>query len=328
VVLETLPSKQLNPEDLNRIYLRPAGAPAIAAQALQGGASQTLVPLSTIVKLSRKVAALTISHQGQLPAVTISFNLKEGVALGDVVNSIQALPLPATISGSFQGTAQVYKESLTGLTVLLFIAIAVIYMILGILYESFIHPITILSGLPSAGIGAMVTLLGTYWLRAYGVAPVSLNIYAFVGVIMLIGIVKKNAIMMIDFGIQFQKDGVTAEQAIVKGCLVRFRPIMMTTMCALMGCIPIAFNVIGNSNSRHSLGLVVVGGLMFSQLITLYITPVVYVYLDHLQVVLRRWTRDRRDDSAPRGPHLHGSDGEVVTVGGGAMAGVRAPRDD
>jgi HAE1 family hydrophobic/amphiphilic exporter-1 len=187
--------------------------------------------------------------------------------------------------------------------------------------------------LPSAGIGAMATLLLTYRLSAYGVAPVALNIYAFVGVIMLIGIVKKNAIMMIDFGIQFQKQGGTAEEAIVKGCLVRFRPIMMTTMCAFMGCMPIAFNIVGSSNSRHSLGLVVVGGLLFSQLITLYITPVVFVYLDRLQAVLGRLLmRERRHDAAALGPPGHGSDGHGdgngVAVAGGAMAGVRAPRDD
>ncbi len=328
VVLETLPSKQLNPEDLDRIYLRSSSVSANSVMALQGGASPVLIPLSTIVKLTRKVAALTLSHQGQLPAVTISFNLKEGVALGDVVTAIQHLPLPTTISGSFQGTAQVYKDSLTGLTVLLFIAIAVIYMVLGILYESFIHPITILSGLPSAGIGAMVTLLMTYWLQPFGVAPVPLNLYAFVGVIMLIGIVKKNAIMMIDFGIQYQRQGAPAEEAIVKGCLVRFRPIMMTTMCALMGCIPIAFNIIGTSNSRHSLGLAVVGGLLFSQLITLYITPVVFVYLDRLQVLLKRLARDRREVAPSRDGHGGAGGGHLnhaAPAGGGAMVGVRAP---
>jgi len=274
VLLELEPKYQADPRALSLLYFK--------------AANNALIPLDTLASVKQDTGPQTINHFGQLPAVTISFNLKPGASLGDVVGHIQAITketLPSTISTTFQGAAKAFQGSLGNLWVLLLVAIMVVYIVLGILYESYIHPLTILSGLPSAGFGALVTLF---------LFRMDLNIYAFVGLIMLIGIVEKNAIMQIDFALDAERNqGLSPMEAIYQGCLIRFRPIIMTTMAALLGAVPIAVGYGAGGEARQPLGLVVVGGLIFSQLVTLYLTPVFYTYMAALQEKLHSRKRKK-----------------------------------
>ncbi len=290
VILEALPQDQRDPMALSKLYISSSSS----------STAPRLVPLDAVAKLTRTVGPLSVNHTGQLPSVTVSFNLRPGISLSQAVQGIDQsltdLRLPITITGSFQGSAQAFQTSLQSMWILLIIAMLVIYMVLGILYESFIHPITILSGLPSAGFGALLTLL---------LFHVELSLYAFVGLIMLIGIVKKNAIMMIDFALEAQRnEGKSPREAIYEGCLVRFRPIMMTTMAALLGTLPIALGIGAGAESRRPLGLAVVGGLLFSQLLTLYLTPVVYIYMEQFQQKFGRLSRKKKKPSKPAIPEL------------------------
>ncbi len=264
VLMEVDPKYQQTPDSLSKLYLRSSNG--------------SLVPMAAIVDTHRDTGPLTISHFGQLPAVTLSFNLRPGYSLGQaaqqVDDAVRELRVPPTVTTSFQGTVKEFQNSFRNLTILLIVAIAVIYIVLGVLYESFIHPITILSGLPSAVFGALLTLK---------LFHKELDLYAFVGIIMLFGVVKKNAIMMIDFALDAQRRGIPAQMAIWQGCMLRFRPIMMTTMAALFGTLPIALGYGEGADARQPLGLAVVGGLVVSQFLTLYITPVIYIYLERLQ---------------------------------------------
>jgi HAE1 family hydrophobic/amphiphilic exporter-1 len=273
VILQVYYALQNDPDVLSQIYVT--------------SSSGTLVPLNAVASFERKPQALTVNHQGQIPAVTVSFNLAPGVSLSEAVTSIggamKKISLPPSITGSVQGTAQAFQDSMQGMGLLLVLAVFVIYLVLGILYESFIHPLTILSGLPSAAVGALLTLM---------IFRAPLDLFSFVGIVMLIGIVKKNAIMMIDFALEKQRgEGMAPSLAIVEACHVRFRPIMMTTMAAFAGTLPIALGLGAGAETRRPLGLAVVGGLLVSQVLTLYLTPVIYLYLDRLH---ERFSRKRR----------------------------------
>jgi multidrug efflux pump len=279
VVLEVDPQFWQDPSGLATVYVKTSDG--------------KLVPLSAFTHYETSTAPLSVNHSGQFPSVTISFNLPPGVALGQAVDAIQVaetqMRLPATIRGSFSGTAQAFQESLANEPILIAAALLTVYIVLGVLYESLIHPITILSTLPSAGVGALLALLITHN---------DLSVMALIGIILLIGIVKKNAILMIDFAIEAErKEGLGPEEAIFKACLLRFRPITMTTMAALLGGLPLALGVGTGAELRRPLGIAIVGGLVFSQMLTLFTTPVVYLYLDRFRL---RWARlrGRRTDAA------------------------------
>jgi HAE1 family hydrophobic/amphiphilic exporter-1 len=272
VLLELDPRYQERPESLKKISFRS-----------QAG---RIVPLESVVHFKEDLGPQSVNHYGQLPAVNISFGLRPGVSLGsaiDHVNQVARQLLPATVTTSFQGSAKVFQASLSNLSLLFFIAVGVVYIVLGMLYESYIHPITILSGLPSAALGGLVTL----WVFGN-----ELNIYSFVGLILLVGLVMKNAIMQIDFALDAEREqGKTPTEAIYEGCVIRFRPIMMTSMATIFGAMPIALGLGAGGEARRPLGLTVVGGLVVSQVITLYLTPVVYTYM-------ARWVKTRKIPSS------------------------------
>jgi HAE1 family hydrophobic/amphiphilic exporter-1 len=277
VLLEIEPKYQAFTDYLSKLYFK---SPDTGA----------LIPLDSVVDQTQDASPQSVNHSGQLPSVTVSFNLKPGYSIGEAVSAVQDVAyktLPASIMANFQGQAAAFQSSLRNLSLLLVIAIMVVFIVLGVLYESYIHPLTILSGLPAAGVGALLTLM---------LFHLELNVYSFVGLMMLIGIVKKNAIMQIDFALEAErKHGKTPAEAILEGCLIRFRPIMMTTMAALLGSIPIALGYGAGGEARRPLGMAVAGGLIFSQLITLYLTPVIYTYM----AGLLDWWRARARKAVP-----------------------------
>jgi len=270
-----------NPDSLEHIYVR--------------STNRTLVPLSAFTHYAPAMTPLAVNHQGLFPAVTISFNLAPDTALGDAVTAVERatreIGLPANIRGSFQGVAQAFQDSLASQPMLIAAALVAVYLVLGILYESYIHPITILSTIPSAGVGALLALL---------IYNTELSLIAIIGIILLIGIVKKNAIMMIDFALEAERnEGKSPKEAIFQACLLRFRPIIMTTMAALLGGLPLALGMGTGAELRRPLGITIVGGLIFSQLLTLYTTPVVYLYLDRFQIWCTRLRRGRQLETIP-----------------------------
>jgi len=274
VVLQVQPKYQSDPQMLSDLYIH--------------SSSGQLVPLSAVSKFTTSFGPLTVNHTGQVPSVTISFDLAPGVAIGQAVNEVQNVArslLPETVTGSFQGTAQAFQQSLTGLGILLVMAVLVIYLVLGVLYESYIHPITILTGLPAAAFGGLATL---------SLFHMQLDLFGFVGLIMLIGIVKKNAIMMVDFAVVLERSGYSASESAYQGCMIRFRPIMMTTAAAITGTLPIALGYGAGADARRPLGLCVVGGLIFAQFVTLYLTPVFYTYMDGFM----KWRKGSRAEAA------------------------------